>query len=487
MLIMKKSTFSTRKLLPFFGALLITAWFAACDLAIVSVWNVSTQASTGDVFTVAMTVENVDEGNYNIGSLVSFQYYLSYDGLVGEDDILLGTDWKPNPLYLEQVSDTQQVAIPSNVVSGNYYFLYHVTWNQFDMNANSNTVAKPIYVFGQANNDQDLIFKGFTQPVSNGVSGKEFSLSYNVQNFGNVAAGSSTVKYYISDDQSLDTGQDLFLGEKAVPALGAQASKLITENLYLPINLWQGYYFIYAVLDANNEIAESNETNNIVSRQVYLFNPFKAPQIIGNPEASNSFAGGKITVEHRWTASRDRNYEALTTGYVLSTDRYLDASDRWLGTSEELEVNDGASRSQRTDLAIPADTPPGDYWLLFVASEDLPSYIHTPGQQPPATRFRVMDYPAANSLKVQEQESILSVSPNPVIGSARAKYDLKGEAPYRLLVYDTQGREVKRLAEGVSIEGTHEVTFDTAYLPAGVYQLVLVEGDNSTRQALVVN
>ncbi len=59
--------------------------------------------------------------------------------------------------------------------------------------------------------------------------------------------------------------------------------------------------------------------------------------------------------------------------------------------------------------------------------------------------------------------------PNPFNPSTTISYTLKGNGKVRLSVYDTIGREVAILVDGVQSAGRHEVAFTGADLPSGVY------------------
>lgn len=70
--------------------------------------------------------------------------------------------------------------------------------------------------------------------------------------------------------------------------------------------------------------------------------------------------------------------------------------------------------------------------------------------------------------------------PNPFNPSTTIRYDLPEAAFVRVVVYDTLGREVQRLVDGLQLVGTHEVTFEAAGLPSGVY-VYRLETDSFSR------
>ena len=60
-------------------------------------------------------------------------------------------------------------------------------------------------------------------------------------------------------------------------------------------------------------------------------------------------------------------------------------------------------------------------------------------------------------------------APNPFNPMTTIKFSLPAEAAVTINVYDTAGRRVKTLLEGVQSAGTHEVTFKADRLGSGVY------------------
>ena len=66
-------------------------------------------------------------------------------------------------------------------------------------------------------------------------------------------------------------------------------------------------------------------------------------------------------------------------------------------------------------------------------------------------------------------EGLVSVSPNPTTSRASARIEVYTTRRVTLEVYDTLGRRVATLADREFAPGRHDVPFDTAGLPAGVY------------------
>jgi subtilase family serine protease len=76
---------------------------------------------------------------------------------------------------------------------------------------------------------------------------------------GQNGAGGFYVGIYLSADQSVNT-LDTFLGQVYVSSLGTGGEQPVTLTVTLPNS--RGTYYIGAIADKLNMVAESNETNN---------------------------------------------------------------------------------------------------------------------------------------------------------------------------------------------------------------------------------
>jgi flagellar hook assembly protein FlgD len=82
-------------------------------------------------------------------------------------------------------------------------------------------------------------------------------------------------------------------------------------------------------------------------------------------------------------------------------------------------------------------------------------------------------------------------TPNPFSTSTRLSYTLPAAGPGRLLVYDVQGRQVARLADGLHRAGRHTLQWDGRDaqgrpLPAGTYFLRLEFAGRVEAQKIVL-
>ena len=77
--------------------------------------------------------------------------------------------------------------------------------------------------------------------------------------------------------------------------------------------------------------------------------------------------------------------------------------------------------------------------------------------------------PESPSAFVPDNYALMQNFPNPFNPETSLIFHMKNPGNITLTVYDIQGREVTRLAEGWYGAGVHEVSFDAANLPSGTY------------------
>jgi len=76
--------------------------------------------------------------------------------------------------------------------------------------------------------------------------------------------------------------------------------------------------------------------------------------------------------------------------------------------------------------------------------------------------------------------------PNPFNNSTVISYQLKSKSFVQLIVYDLNGREVKKIVNQMKPPGKHEVSWEATGLSSGAYILFLNAGDNHAAKKLML-
>lgn len=178
----------------------------------------------------------------------------------------------------------------------------------------------------------------------------------------------TSVGYYLSTDCVWDNF-DTLLGYSD-STIGSDPSDPESETLPIPANTAPGNYYILFVADYTNTVPEgSGEYNNVrcfaITVQAESSNDVTTSEESVNPDVVDE--GGTMTVQcnHDYSGTATSNFVTYV-GYYLSTNCTLGGSDILLDYSQTTIGSDPSDPVSKT-LTIPANTPPGNYYILFVA------------------------------------------------------------------------------------------------------------------------
>jgi hypothetical protein len=117
--------------------------------------------------------------------------------------------------------------------------------------------------------------------------GSSVTASCIVKNQGTGTASSSTLKYFLSNNTTI-SGDDVYLGYDPVCQLTPGGTSSESEQLTIPIGTEEGLWYVLFYADANNEVSESNENNNVSSFRISVLDMGLKTLIYPNP-ADGSF------------------------------------------------------------------------------------------------------------------------------------------------------------------------------------------------------
>lgn len=215
----------------------------------------------------AWTVRN--QGLETSGSFSS-GFYLSTDAVITKADTYLGGN-SNNSLAAGASFNWggPTLTIPAGTVPGNYYIgiLVDRTNIVAEGNEGNNYVSVPLTITPFEKPDLAITSgtptvtpTSIQAPASVGVSGAR------VTNRGKAAAGNFRVSYYLSSDAVFSGQEDNVLDRRSISGLApGQSYSLEAASVHIdPLKVWSTNY-ILIVVDDNNGIIESNESNNTVS------------------------------------------------------------------------------------------------------------------------------------------------------------------------------------------------------------------------------
>jgi subtilase family serine protease len=296
--------------------------------------------------------------------------YISTDSVITAQDTLLASHVAPSLGAGQGSAQNFAVNLPGNLAPGTYYiggladyFNQVGEGNEGDNNGNVVTVT----VTPSAVDLRAVVTAASNTTVN---AGGGFSFRLNTVNEGSAASTGSTTFLYLSTDPVI-TRNDRVLGFGTVGALNPGAgSGDVANAMVIPADLAPGTYYVGAIADNENQVAESNEANNNGNMVTITVVP-RAPDLQtvvtstgpGAAVAGSPFIVGLSTLNTGTAAS-----QASTARLFLSTDRDITAQDTLLPVHHVSgPLDPGAMPNALYAVDMPAGLAPGTYYLGAVA------------------------------------------------------------------------------------------------------------------------
>lgn len=320
----------------------------------------SSAVSANTLFSINYSVTNNGAGSA-LGLDVSF--YLSKDDVVDGTDIFLQTDAVGFIGSGSTRFANSSILIPEDADPGDYNLIM---------------VADPddmVDEEDETNNEDLMVFEvlepelpdlsGFITSIPGVVNARQvLDISQRVQNNGLGVAPESTAAIYLSDDDVFDSG-DTQLGSAAIVSL--PSGSFIIEQIEVTIpDVEAGNYFVFGVVDANEEVEETDETNNTYTVAVEVGAPVFPDLTISSItlDETSVNAGNEVEVSALISNIGDNQSEETTIEFFLSTDEVVDSGDQSLGVEAVDRIKVFNSQFVNATYVIPPSTSIGDYFIL---------------------------------------------------------------------------------------------------------------------------
>ncbi|MEH2111915.1 CARDB domain-containing protein [Nostoc sp.] len=211
----------------------------------------------------------------------------------------------------------------------------------------------------------DLIIQNQNAPTSTTV-GSTVSISAYTKNNGLGTAAASTVSYWLSNDTSLDKS-DIAIGSQSVGSLSAGISGYNPYSFIYNSTWGTGNKYILFQADANGNVAESNELNNLAFAAINITQPLP-DLIIQNQNAPTSTTVGSTVSISAYTKNNGLGTAAASTvSYWLSNDTSLDKSDIAIGSQSVGSLSAGISGYNPYSFIYNSTWGTGNKYILFQA------------------------------------------------------------------------------------------------------------------------
>jgi subtilase family serine protease len=163
------------------------------------------------------------------------------------------------------------LTIPGGTPAGSYYIIAVADDGGavLETNEANNTRAVLIRL------SPDLVVSSMsifpTTISSSAAADSPINVTETTKNQGVGTAIATTTKSYLSTNPTFDAPGDVWLASRAVPLLATGASSVGPQTMVtIPPGTAPGSYYILAVADADNTVAESNENNNATAKPLTI-------------------------------------------------------------------------------------------------------------------------------------------------------------------------------------------------------------------------
>lgn len=315
----------------------------------------------GNSITFSYTIHN--QGLLNAGT--SFvEYYISPD-----DDLNTATDEFVDRDFVSAINQgasvdrTESIFISSDKSGPYYLFIIVDSEDGVDESLESNNTASIVFTVGEGDPIPDLTVDITSISPSSISSGESITINGNVNNVGDLAAGSNTLVFYLSTDANLDEGSDTELGSVTVNSLGAGESSNFSPSY--SISNSTGTYYVFAVVDGSNEVDESNEFNNTDNATFSIVDD-PIPDLIGidiSLSPTTISVGGSTTATATISNEGSGTAGPSTISFFISTDDNIN-NGNFIKSISVGSLVAGESETVSTDIFLDYDA--GTYFIHFV-------------------------------------------------------------------------------------------------------------------------
>ncbi len=343
----------------------LTVSLNAADFTISNVSPDAASAETGQDIRVSYTASN-------IGTKADYCYtgfYISTDAILDGGDTYLEYKYESSINPGSNYNTSNYIDIPASVAAGQYYIILKADYNdsKTELDESNNTACASIEI-EEAKPDLSAVTISYVP--SWGTWGNNLNLSVNVRNYGGIASPAFETGYYLSADRTLD-GADILLGTKVTSDLGVGAGTWVGQDVTVPAGIPEGNYYILFVIDHDNQVPESVETNNM-DDWAYLITDGTEPNPDLEVTSTQTSLLGAVSnsVYVSGSVVNNGNFNSLSTTYLhyyLSSDAIFDGADTYLTNDNVSDLDPGESSPESANVTIPAGTVPGDYYVILVA------------------------------------------------------------------------------------------------------------------------
>lgn len=345
-----------------------TITLAPPDLRVTAVSTSTVLAAPGASFSLSNTVAN--QGGSQAGAF-AVEIHLSTDEVYGGgDDIALPPGRSIASLGGGASSaETTSLTVPSSVPLGAYHVCAMAdpaaAVAESDRSNNSACTTAVVWI-----GEVDLVADSAEPAAATATGGGTLDVTRTVRNPGNLDSPAFSLAYRLSPNAVTGDADDVVITlPETIAGLAAGASSSRTQTLEVPPTIAAGSYHVCIKADSGDNLAETNETNNTCcSAAVVTVAPPELTLTVSTG-ATSARLGGTFSVTTQVANGGGLLAGASLVAFHLSADALYGGVDdvALTATRSVAALGGGAQSSGATTLTVPANTPPGAWYVCAIA------------------------------------------------------------------------------------------------------------------------
>jgi trimeric autotransporter adhesin len=291
-------------------------------------------------------------------------YFLSTDSTYDLGDTYLGSDYVGGLYANSSTGLYPYLYIPTDVPTGSYYLLAVADYMNYISESNEdNNVAT--FKTEVVNPEVDF---STSFPYSDSLVTTGGSYIYPTvleYNNGTTYSRDNEVGYYLSNDMTLDSSDEL-LHTDYVAGISEGSYVYLNPSIYIPTSKAPGTYYLLAVADYPSFVAETDENNNVSATQLII----KSSQVdltISYFDVDKVVSAGSSVYSKVYEYNNGTDYASShNVSYYLSTDSIYDPYDTNIGNDYVYGTYPGNYNYLSSYLYIPYYIAKGNYFVIAV-------------------------------------------------------------------------------------------------------------------------
>lgn len=457
---------------------------ALADLVVNSTASSPASVQNGQTTTASCTVLN--QGTV-AAAASNVKYYLSTDNVYNTGDIYLATDAVASLAASASANVSELVTIPANTSPGTYFILFFADADLAVTEANENNNVGSVQITVTSSLGQpDLTVTNPTVTPVTVLAGQTVTASCTVSNLNPGPSSTASLKYYLSTNTVYDAA-DTYLATDAIGTLAGSGSINLSEVLTIPGSTPASTRYILFFADADLQVAETNETNNVSSVAITI----TAPQ---GCNSTTQYPSTALTPTTAWKSQKSIWAGEYTTFNVTSGRvyhfSYCSADGATASYDSELTL-----RNKTTDAFIAySDDACGDdakiiWTATFTGQVKLVTTLYGCGTNSTNSTLRYKYTTSKEAGEISEENSEkpseYSVYPSPTSGIIYVEAASGFETIKQISVYNITGQLVKKIDLPSKPDNVYGI--DLSGNPAGLYIVKIVGSEVQEFNVLLTN